>query len=77
MKEIDFISSENVVIMESPEKNIIIWGAVNNRNSFILPDATNKKNHFNSKEIEAVNHYGDLSKNYKAMPREISIRINN
>lgn len=51
MKEIDFIGSENVVIMESPEKNSIIEGAVNYNNSFILFTTTDKKNHFNSKKF--------------------------
>jgi hypothetical protein len=43
MKEIDFICSENVVIMESSEKKIIIEAAVNYSNCFILSATTNKK----------------------------------
>jgi hypothetical protein len=51
MKEIDFIGSENVVIMESPEKNSIIEGAVNYIKSFILSNTNDKISRFNSKKF--------------------------
>lgn len=73
MKEIDFIGSENVVIMESPERINIIGEHTDYNNGFVLPNGIDKKNHFNSKKIEAVNHYSVFSKNFQAMPRKISI----
>jgi len=51
MKEIDFICSENVVIMESPEKNSINEGAINYNNSFILFIRNDKISRFYSKKL--------------------------
>ncbi len=77
MKEIDFIGSENVVIMESSKKISLLRDlSINEEVLCYLPQST-KKFILIQKKIKAINHYSIFSKNFKAMPREISTRINN
>ena len=77
MKEIDFIGSENVVIMESSKKISLLRDlSIIEEVLFYLPQTT-KKFILIQKKIKTINHYSIFSKNFKAMPREISTRINN
>ena len=77
MKQIDFISSENVVNIASLEKINLIGEYSYVRNGAVLINLIDKKNHFNSKNNKAVNHSGVFCKNFEAMPKEITTRINN
>lgn len=98
MKQIDFISSENVVNIASLKKTKIIGEHSYGNNGAVLLAVIDKINRFNSKKNKGVNNFSVFSKNfeafvswesypflinstkltiYKAMPREISIRINN
>lgn len=77
MKQIDFISSENVVNIEFPKKINIIGEHSYCNNDSVLLTAIDKKIVLIQKKIEAVNHSGVICKNFEAMPKEITTRINN
>ena len=76
MKQINFISSENVVNIESPKKIILFGEYTYNYDGSALFAAIDKKIVLIQKN-EAVNRSNVFSKNFEAMPKEISIRINN
>lgn len=65
MKEIDFISSENVVNIESPEKINNIGAHFYDDNNAVLLTAIDQKNRYNSKKIKALKHSGVFSKNFE------------
>ncbi|MDT8418662.1 MAG: hypothetical protein RQ864_12725 [Lutibacter sp.] len=77
MKEIDFIGSENVVNRTSSKKMSLFGILSTIANEFVLSFKLDKKNHFNSKKIDAVKHFTVFNGNFDAMPIKISIRNNN
>lgn len=66
MKEIDFIGSENVVIIESPGRINIIGEHTDYNNGFVLPTAIDKKIRFKFKKNDSLNNCNVYSKNFEA-----------
>ncbi|OGS74220.1 MAG: galactokinase [Flavobacteria bacterium RIFCSPLOWO2_12_FULL_35_11] len=66
MKEIDFIGSENVVIIESPGRINIIGEHTDYNNGFVLPTAIDKKIRFKFKKNDSLNNCSVYSKNFEA-----------
>ena len=66
MKEIDFIGSENVVIIESPGRINIIGEHTDYNNGFVLPTAIDKKIRFKFKKNDSLNNCTVYSKNFEA-----------
>lgn len=92
MKEINFISSENVVNIASLKRIGMHDELTKYNNAFILATSIGKKNDFNSKTNDSVHLSTVFFKNSEmfmiqsslnkfikksAMPKEITIRINN
>jgi galactokinase len=66
MKEIDFIGSENVVIIESPGRINIIGEHTDYNNGFVLPTAIDKKIRFKFKKNDSLHSCNVYSKNFEA-----------
>lgn len=66
MKEIDFIGSENVVIIESPGRINIIGEHTDYNNGFVLPTAIDKKIRFKFKKNDSPHNCNVYSKNFEA-----------
>lgn len=66
MKEIDFIGSENVVIIESPGRINIIGEHTDYNNGFVLPTAIDKKIRFKFKKNHSLHNCHVYSKNFEA-----------
>lgn len=66
MKEIDFIGSENVVIIESPGRINIIGEHTDYNNGFVLPTAIDKKIRFKFKKNDSPHNCHVYSKNFEA-----------
>ncbi|HEY9169205.1 MAG TPA: galactokinase [Lutibacter sp.] len=66
MKEIDFISSENVVNIESPGRINIIGEHTDYNNGFVLPTAIDKKIKFKFKKNNSGHLCNVYSKNFEA-----------
>ena len=66
MKKIDFIGSENVVIIESPGRINIIGEHTDYNNGFVLPTAIDKKIRFKFKKNDNLHHCNVYSKNLEA-----------
>lgn len=65
MKKIDFIGSENVVIIESPGRINIIGEHTDYNNGFVLPTAIDKKIRFKFKKNDNLHHCTVYSKNFE------------
>lgn len=66
MNEIDFIGSENVVIIESPGRINIIGEHTDYNNGFVLPTAIDKKIRFKFKKNDSLHNCHVYSKNFEA-----------